>query len=329
MRRNLPPLWRFADLSRPFDVVGMGQCSLDTVAVVDGLPRFAGKERILEATRLPGGQVATALLACTRLGLRCAFASTVGDDSEAERMLAPLRASGIDLAGVRVRPGVASQTALILVDRKSGERTVLWHRDLRLSLSVGEVTEAQVMAGRVLHLDAGDLEAAVWAAERARAAGIPVVLDADTPAPGIERLLAQVDFPIVSSDFAEKHFGTRSPAEALRGLVALGVRFAVVTLGDRGAVGSDGAQVFESPGFPVAVRDTTGAGDVFHAAFIWGLLEGLGAVEILRAASAAAAMSCRALGAQSGLPTRAELLAFLREHERAAPAGAAGGPPAT
>lgn len=325
MSEASPPLWRFTGAPRPFDVVGVGQCSLDTVAVIEGLPRFAGKERILEATRLPGGQVATALLACTRLGLRCAFATTVGDDAEAAQVLAPLRAAGIDLTGVCVRPGVASQTALILVDRKSGERTVLWHRDPRLSLRAAELAESLVLAGRVLHLDAGDPDAAVFAAERARAAGIPVVLDADTPSPGVERLLAQVDFPIVSRDFAEKQFGTRSPAKALRGLVALGARFAVVTLGERGAVGSAGAELVESPAFPVAVRDTTGAGDVFHAAFVWGLLEGLGAREILRAASAAAAMNCRALGAQGGLPSRAELLDFLREHDRGAAEPAAAG----
>lgn len=323
------PLWRGspASVARPFDVVGLGQASWDTLVVVDGLPRFTGKERILSQARLPGGQVATAVLACTRLGLRAAFCGAVGDDAEGERTLAPLREAGIDLAGVRVRPGVASQSAVILVDQKSGERTVLWHRDPRLSLKVGELRSEEVCAGRVLHLDAGDLEAAIWAAERAREAGIPVVLDADTPAPGIDRLLARVDFPLVSADFAEKQFGTRSLEEGLRGLLARGARFAVVTLGDRGAVGSAGERVVRCPAFPVSARDTTGAGDVFHAAFAWGLLEGLGEEEILRVACAAAALACRALGAQGGLPARAELLAFLHEHDRVRPGGPAGGLP--
>ena len=140
---------------------------------------------------------------------------------------------------------------------------------------------------------------------------ISVVLDADTPTPGIDALLRRVDFPIVSREFAEKHFGTRNPLDCLRGLGSLGARFPVVTLGDRGAVAGGREGVIESPAFQVAVRDTTGAGDVFHAAFIWGLLEGMSGTRILEVANAAAAMNCRALGAQGGLPSREELEDFL------------------
>ena len=201
---------------------------------------------------------------------------------------------------------------MIVVDRETGERTVLWHRDSRLSVRVGEVRRDESEQGRVLHIDAQDLELSTWAAGVAQEAGIPVVLDADTPAPGIDALLRRVDFPIVSREFAEKHFGTRSPMDFLRGLTALGARFPVVTLGDRGAVAGGREGVIESPAFQVAARDTTGAGDVFHAAFIWGLLEGMSGARILRVANAAAAMNCRALGAQGGLPSREELEDFLQ-----------------
>ena len=173
----------------------------------------------------------------------------------------------------------------------------------------------EIEQGRVLHLDAQDLELSIWAAGVAREAGIPVVLDADTPAPGIDALLKRVDFPIVSREFAEKHFGTRSPRDFLRGLTALGARFPVVTLGDRGAVAGGRQGVIESPAFQVDARDTTGAGDVFHAAFIWGLLEGMSEARILQAANAAAAINCRALGAQGGLPSREELEDFLQNGE--------------
>ena len=72
--------------------------------------------------------------------------------------------------------------------------------------------------------------------------------------------------------------------------------------------------MIESPAFRMEARDTTGAGDAFHGAFVFGLLEGLDAAGVLRTANAAAAMNCRALGAQAGLPDRSELEAFLREH---------------
>jgi sugar/nucleoside kinase (ribokinase family) len=307
--------WRGA---HSVDVVGLGQSAIDEVAVVEGPPEFTGKKRIVDLTKLPGGQVATAVLSCTRLGLSAALVSAVGDDSASGIVLEPLRMAGVDLTGVRVVPGADSQLSVIVVDRETGERTVLWHRNSRLSMRVGEVRRDEIERGRVLHIDAQDLELSTWAAGVAQEAGIPVVLDADTPAPGIDALLQRVDFPIVSREFAEKHFGTRSPMDFLRGLTALGARFPVVTLGDRGAVAGGREGVIESPAFQVAARDTTGAGDVFHAAFIWGLLEGMSGARILRVANAAAAMNCRALGAQGGLPSRGELEDFL-QHAQALP----------
>jgi sugar/nucleoside kinase (ribokinase family) len=327
--RSTDPLWKDWRGTHRVDVVGLGQSALDQVVVVDGPPDFTGKKRIVEMTEVPGGQIATALLACTRLGLRAALLSAVGSDPASEIVLQPLREAGVDLTGVRVVPEAASQLSVIVVDRKTGERTVLWHRDPRLSVSDREFCRGEIEQGRVLHVDAQDPELSTWAAGVAREAGIPVVLDADTLSPGIDALLRRVDFPIVSREFAEEHFGTRKPLESLRGLAALGARFPVVTLGDRGAVAGGREEVIESPAFQVAVRDTTGAGDVFHAAFIWGLLEGMSGVRTLQVANAAAAMNCRAFGAQGGLPSREELEDFLRArklHSEAHP-GEAGGVP--
>jgi len=314
--RGADTLWSEWGGASQVDVVGLGQCALDQVVVVDGFPEFTEKKRIVELTQLPGGQIATAALACARLGLRAAVVSAVGGDAAGEAALEPLRQAGVDISGVRVVSQAESQLSVIVVDRETGERTVLWHRDPRLSVRDREVRREEIERGRVLHVDAQDPELSTWAAGVARAAGIPVVLDADTPSPGIDALLRRVDFPIVSRDFAERHFGTLDPAEFLRGLAALGARFPVVTLGDRGAVAGGREEMIESPAFQVAVRDTTGAGDVFHAAFIWGLLEGMSGVRILEVANAAAAMNCRALGAQGGLPSREELERFLRAQEQ-------------
>jgi sugar/nucleoside kinase (ribokinase family) len=173
-------------------------------------------------------------------------------------------------------------------------------------------------------LDTEDPEAAAWAADVAHAAGIPVVLDAGPPEPAAAPLLAKVDFAIVSREFAEA-FAGGSAREALPTLAARARRLAVVTLGEGGAIAQarGDTRVLESPGFAVEARDTTGAGDVFHAAFLWALLEGRSAAAVLRAANAAAAISCRGLGAQGRLPDREELASFLRAHreDRGAPGG--------
>jgi sugar/nucleoside kinase (ribokinase family) len=320
------PLFREAPRGAAFDVVGLGQCSIDHVALVAAFPPYAGKVAMRGYRRLPGGQIATALLACARLGLRSAFVSSVGDDGVAEAVLAPLRAAGIDVSRVLEIPGATSQLALIVVDESSGERTVIWHRDPRLAIPRERLARADVERGRALHLDAGDPEVAIWAARTARAAGIPVFADVDTVAPGVDEVLRSVDFPIVSTQFAEARFG--GAEAALRGLAALGARYPVVTLGERGAVGGSGPEPLASPAFQVEVKDTTGAGDVFHGAFVVAVLEGAGPEAALRIANGAAAMNCRALGAQGGLPTRAELESFLATapllNRRALPADRSG-----
>lgn len=297
------------------DVLGIGQCSIDHVCTVEGLPRLGGKQGMLAYEVLPGGQVATALLAAARLGLRGAYVGSVGSDAGAALALAPLEAAGIDLAGVRRVSGAATRLAVILVDRASGERTVLGYRDPRLRLHAADVPELRIARARCLLLDGEDPGAAAHAAETARRAAVPVVLDVDAVSPDLEPLLRAVDFPVVSRSFAEDFGGDGRVRTGLARLAALGARMAVATLGEQGCLARLGEREIASPAFAIVPRDTTGAGDAFHAAFAWGLLEGLAPEPLLRAANAAAALSCRALGAQGGLPTRAELADFLRDHE--------------
>jgi sugar/nucleoside kinase (ribokinase family) len=260
--------------------------------------------------------VATAILACARLGLRTAYAGAVGDDAAAPRVLEPLRRAGVDLSGVRTIPGARTRRATIYVETRSGERHVYPRRDPRLRLAPEAVDLDAVAAARVLHLDREHPEAAIRAARCARAAGVAVLLDLDRPGPGVEELLASADFPIVSRRFAEWISRDGSAAGGLAALVARGARLAVATLGPEGALarGRGDPEPYRSEGFPIDARDTTGAGDVFHAAFAFGLLQGFDAARALRTANAAAALSCRAVGAQGGLPDRAALEAFLAAH---------------
>jgi sulfofructose kinase len=138
-----------------------------------------------------------------------------------------------------------------------------------------------------------------------------VVLDADLYAPELDPLLDAVDFPLVSSSFAESYGETGGVAATLRMLLARGARLAAVTRGPRGVVAAAGDDVIEIPAFEVAARDTTGAGDAFHGGFAWALLDGRDAAGCLRAASAVAALDCRAPGAQGALPEPGEVSALL------------------
>jgi len=127
-------------MSEVHDVLGIGQVSLDQVARLPHFPPFAGKVAMRSWSEHPGGQIATAVLTCARLGLRTAFVTSVGDDAAGQACLAPLAEAGVDVSGACVRPGVRSQGAMILVDERSGERTVLWHRERALQLTTAEVS---------------------------------------------------------------------------------------------------------------------------------------------------------------------------------------------
>ncbi len=298
-------------MSERLDVLGVGEISLDQVARLPRFPPFGAKLAVLSWTEHAGGQVATAILTCARLGLRAAFIGCVGDDSEAERCLRPLEKAGVDVGDVRVRPGVRSQGAMVLVDEGTGERTVLSHRPPALSLSPAELSPARLDATRLLLADAGDPELVAWAARRVRERGCPVVLDADTPGAEVRSLLGAVDYPIVPEGFARETFGTDRPEEALTAMAREGARMPIITRGAAGAMGLAKDRLIQVPGFQVPVADTTGAGDVFHGAFAWAVVRGLSPEGCLRAANAAAGMSCRAAGAQGGIPDVSSLRAFL------------------
>ena len=303
-------------MSARYDVLGIGQCSLDDVAQVDASPAPGGKARMRERRLLPGGQIASALLGCARLGHAAAFASSVGDDEAAEAVLAPLRAAGIDLARVRCVPGARTQSAWIWIEAGRGERTVLWDRDERLALPADAISRADIAAARVVLLDAGDLALSLRVATLARELDKPCVLDADTTAPGIEELLARASHPVISEPLARALYGDAE--SAVRALARRGAQLPVVTRGAAGAVAVSEGALRASAAFAIDAVDTTGAGDAFHAGIVHGLLQGVSGDELYRVVHAVAACACLALGAQAGLPDRKQLAAFLARTPRRA-----------
>ncbi len=182
------------------DVVGLGLNATDTVLLVDGFPALGGKERLLGSLFQAGGQVATALVTCRRLGLRARYIGRVGDDAAGRLQLASLRREGVDVRYVRVSRGTPNQVGYIVVDQSSGERTVFWDRHPRLAVRPREVPRSAILTARALHVDGCDVEACRQAARWARAAGIPVTADVDTLYRGLEKLLPWVDHLIASAD---------------------------------------------------------------------------------------------------------------------------------
>jgi len=313
-------LQAFEDPPKDFDVVGLGENSLDEICTLEGSLAGRDKQRLLDWRERAGGQVAGTVLGCARLGLRAAYVGSVGDDPVADRVLAPLIAAGVDVSGVRCVPGAATRRAVILVRASDGDRSVLAHRDAHLDLDPAGLDPGEIERARLLHIDTSDVRASLWAAGVARRAGVPVVLDADASWAEPERLLAWVDFPVVTAGLAEEWGRDGCLRSGLERMLGWGARLAVVTRGAQGAEAACSEKHFSLPAFDVNVVDTTGSGDAFRAGFIWGLLNGECGERAVRIANAVAALSCRARGAQEGLPNRSEVEALLGQasHEQAA-----------
>jgi sulfofructose kinase len=297
---------------KPFDAVALGLNAVDHLIVVPHYPQFNSKVRYVSHTVAPGGQCATAMVALARLGLRARYVGKVGSDEMGRSQIQSLASEGVEAAGVAVVEGAESQTAFIIVDEASGERTVIWDRDDRLTISRDEVDREAVTSGRALLLDGHNVEASVAAASYAREAGVPTVLDIDNIYAGAENLLPLIDFLISSSTFPARMTGEADLKAALKKLSEMaGSRFVAATLGAEGVLAYFRGRYIHSPAFAIDCRDTTGAGDAFHGGFIYGLIAGYTVERTLRFANAVAGLKCRAIGARTALPSLDEVEALL------------------
>ena len=300
--------------AKPFDAVGFGQNSIDVLAVVPRFPVPNEKMPLAGFETMAGGEAATAMVACARLGWRSRYVGKAGNDTYGDLLLDALRREDVDVSAVQ-RVDAPNRMALILVDGPGGTRTVLWRRDPSLVVSPGDVNLAAVTSGRVLMLDAYDTGASIAVARAARAAGVPTVLDAERPLPGIDTLTSLIDVVIVSETFLVEWCGIADAGRGLRRLAdASGAALTVVTLGASGSLAWCQGQEVRTPGFVVSVADPTGAGDAFRGGFIAGWMthgEGGEVDTLMEYANAVAACNCRHVGAQAGLPSSREVEALV------------------
>lgn len=291
-----------------FDVVGVGANSVDHVYRLPRFPRpdsAAAKLRISQHTISCGGQTATTLCTCAAMGLSTCYIGATGNDDSGQLMRDTLAARGVEI-GHSVEAFGDNAFAVILLDEQQGERVVLWDRSADLELAPGDLPPEIVCDARLVHVDDVDVEASIVAARLARTAGLPVTSDIERVDERTEELVAAVTVPIFAEHVLEPLTGERDFERALRKLRRRHAGMLCVTLGARGALMLVGDDLYRQAGLPMAIVDTTGAGDVFRGAFITALLRGDGPADILRFANAAAALSCTRLGAIAGVPTLTE-----------------------
>ena len=297
-------------------VVGIGINATDTVIRLPRFPTVDSKVEVTSAETKAGGQVASAMVACQRWGLRTRYAGKIGDDPAGQFQRGEMQREGVEAHWIAVK-GATSQSAFILVDEPSGERTVLWKREPRVALRPDDIRQEWLDGASALLVDGHDTEAAALAARWARERGVPVIADLDNRYAGVEGLLEFADYPITSRDFPGRLTGERDMLAALPKMHAeFKCRMTGATLGRLGVIVWDGAQFVLCRGFRVDAVDTTGAGDVFHGAFLYGLVHGWEVKETLEFSCAAAALNCEAIGARGGIRSIEEIRRMQREGAR-------------
>ncbi len=305
------------------DLVGVGLNAADTVVPVREFPARGSKTEYRGGSLLAGGQVASTVVACQSWGMATRYVGKLGEDDAARLHAEAFLRAGVETRIVTVAGGTSAQST-ILVDAQ-GERTVLCRKDERMVLRPEELERTWIEQARVLHVDGHDTAAATLAARWARAAGVAVVADLDELYPGVEELMGCVDYLIVNHDFACRLMRDPDLPGALRAMHArYGCRLSAATLGEDGVLAWDGEQFYATAAFKVDVVDSTGAGDIFRAGFICGMLRGWELRRQMEFACAAAALNCMSVGARGGIGTVEQIEELVRTGERYAVRGSLG-----
>ena len=300
-----------------FDLVGVGLNATDTLLLVSRYPEYGGKAAFEREVLSPGGQVASALVTCGKLGLRTKYIGAVGDDERGKIQMASLREAGMNLDHVEIRAGCPNQSAYIVIDQSTGERTIFWHRPECLRFDPDHIAPDMIARARMLHVDGHDTPAVARAARIARDHGIPVSVDVDNVYPGFDKVLACADYLVGSTEFPARWTGERDVFQALERIQSeYGMRVAAMTLGRDGALAREAGRFVYSPGFVVDAIDTTGAGDVFHGAFCYSVLKGATVRDALEFSNAMAALNCTRLGARGGIASADEARHLIERGER-------------
>ncbi|MCS6874735.1 MAG: carbohydrate kinase family protein [Pyrinomonadaceae bacterium] len=303
--------------NKEFDVVGFGTNAVDFLIVVPEYPKFNSKIELTSYYQLAGGEVASTMVGLSRLGLKTAYVGRFGDDAAGDFGLQSLRNENVNLDYAEVILNSKTQIAFILIDEKSGERTVIWKRDNKLAYTEPPLDVAD--KGKVFHATAHDTKACILMAQKAKSGGTVVSIDIDKPFNDIEKLIPLIDIFISAEEFPEKLLGIEDKKKALREIKSrYGCSIVGVTLGEQGSLILCEDTFVETRGFsvPGGCKDTTGAGDAFRVGFLYGLLTGETVERSAQIANLVAALKCRQIGARTALPTKEELYRFLSELDR-------------
>jgi sulfofructose kinase len=308
-----------------FDCIGFGMNAVDYLSILDPYPNLDEKVEVIESSLQGGGPVPTAMVTLAKLGAKAAYIGRVGSDVEGKFVKDQLEKEGVNTDFLIIDKKSKTAQAFIWVDKKTGKRTVALDKTQLNDTKTSELKFLNSISTRFLHIDAREREVNIFLAKWAKKLGAKVSLDVGSFRSGVDSVFSLTDYLIVSKKFACGITQLSDPFSACKELMRKGFEAVVVTMGEDGCIcgsphgftttGNEN-KIFHSPGFSVKVVDTTGAGDIFHGAFIYGLLKKWDLKKTAKFANACAAMKCRKLGGRAGIPHLAEVAAFIKNFKR-------------
>ncbi len=301
---------------KKFDVVGFGDVTLDYICFIDNIANFSQSTFISDIKVSSGGCVPIALITVQRLGGKTAFISSLGDDIRGKEIVGELNREKIDCEAVKFIKDELSPISFIQVDKKQGNRAIAYYSGSCRLLEFDKMAKDKVSIARILHIDGFNPKQDLKAAKFAHSHGIKVMLDANAVFEDTGSLLPFIDYLVTSKAFMYEFTRIENIEDALRQIYDMvNPEILVTTLGAEGSVTLLEDEIFFIDSFKVKSVDTTGAGDVYHGAFLFGILKEWGIRDIMVFSSAAAAIKSMNCGARKGIPDYEGVIDFLRERK--------------
>ncbi|HEX8993305.1 MAG TPA: carbohydrate kinase family protein [Anaerolineales bacterium] len=302
----------------PLDVIGLGASTVDILSLVDHLPAEDENMRAVGIRVEGGGPVATAMVTLARLNARVAMIDTIGDDWRGALIRDEFQREGVSVDYLKTGKGWTSPTSCILVKQESGARSIVWSPGTAPELPPDDLPRDAIASAGMLHVNGRHWSACMQAVRIARQAGVQVSFDGGAGRYRLEldQLVPLTDICIVARDFAEKYTREMDIGKAAEALLKSGPGLVVITAGTSGSwIHSREGRAFHQPAYRMpSVVDTTGCGDSYHGAFLFGLVRGMTLEQTAAFASAVAAINTQQLGGRQGLPTYEQVESFLAAH---------------
>jgi len=296
----------------PLEVVGLGVSCVDYTGVVENIPGVDETTLMIDFSKQMGGPVAVALVTFANLGGVAGYIGKIGKDGEGEIIKKTFHQFGVNIKYLIEEENTQTSLSFILVEKKSGKRTIIFNPECSFSLSFSEFDPDFITGAKFLYLDGGAPEAAIDAANWAKNKGVKIVLDAGVNMPHMVDLVKRSDIVICSESFLLGFANKSNIEKGIREIAKFGPNIVVSTCGTGSTVCLGREEIFRQPVFKVNSVDTTGAGDVFHGAFLYGLVKGWDLQRIVKFSSATAAIKCTKLGGLRGIPSLEEVNRFLK-----------------